>query len=222
MDRRFILRRMTRHRPHSDPSRIAGFTPQTLWRLVRSVVRGLSVLHMVARVLPAGRMRSGLLRELGQGLGVIETMVRCLLLMMRTPAGAMAPACFRRVSGVPAADEERLALAAGTLPAPRFSLHMKEIARPAGQGASPRPAGQSKPAGTGPRPADQLACRLAALRQALARPGVEAARMAAYMMARGYRRRAPKPLRPWAGFGPARRLAMACPPVTATRTPDTS
>lgn len=207
---------MTRRRHSFDEPRIGGFTVPTLWRLVRWAVRGLIVLQVAARALPAGRARRRLLRELGQGLGILETAVRCLLLMVRTPVHGVFTVhtrCFHGLNGPPEPVPEDIlppctcdtdAILAGLAPAPRFSLYMKELTRPAGQGAEAPSARQRRQAAMGSRPDLSLARRLAALRHALAHPEAEATRMAAYMMARGYRRRALRPLRPWAGFGPGR------------------
>lgn len=224
---------MTRRRHSSDEPRNGGFTVPTLWRLVRWVVRGLIVLQAAARALPAGRARRRFLHELGQGLGILETAVRCLLLMMRAP-GYNLPGRKPEASSVegtpfecPTRDPSvtlMLREAEAQVPevddlcAPRFSLHMKEIGRAAGQAFSGPHAGNVRRV----CPETRLARRLAALRHALAHPEAEAARMAAYMMARGYRRRAPQPLRPWAGFGPGRLWACLRALAGTPLSPDTS
>ena len=105
---------------------------------------------------------------------------------------------------------------------PRFSLRMKEMPRKAGPGetcpATRVSCGPQAPS----HPESHLARRLAALRHALANADAEAARMAAYMMARGYCRKALPPLRPWAGFGPERLWGVLCAPASVWPTPDTS
>lgn len=231
---------MNRQSAPSHETRIAGFTPQALWRLVRVLVRGLSVLHFVARALPGGRVRAGMLRELGRGLGLVETAVRCLLLMMRAPAGASADHARitdtrMTVTGLPATVTQDHAWVTqdhtwitpeshDVTPAPRFSLR---LALP--DDLVPRPIASvfaSLPASRAPRraagQAARLGARLAALRLALSQAEAEAARMAAWMQARGFRRAALKPLRLWAGFGPgpvwAARPVMAIAPPA----PDTS
>ena len=217
---------MTRHGSSFDAPRIAGFTVPTLWRLVRWAVRGLIVLQAAVRALPAGRARAGLVRELGHGLGILETAVRCLLLMMRAPLCGGPARVMQNVPAedpFPAAPLLRMPPETADLWAhvPRFSLRMKEIALPAG----------SAPPGafiSGVRPTrriapeTRLARRLAALRHALLQPDAEAARMAAWMLARGYRRRAGHPLRPAAGFGPGRAWAALCARARPPRPSDTS
>jgi hypothetical protein len=205
------------------------------------LVRGLSVLHFVARALPGGRVRAGMLRELGRGLGLVETAVRCLLLMMRVPAGASVDHVRitdtrMTVTGLPATVTEDHTWVTqdhtwitpeahdGVFPAPRFSLR---LALPGDLvPASPASVFAHLPASRAPRraagQAARLGARLAALRLALSQAEAEAARMAAYMNARGFRRAALKPLRLWAGFGPGA-LWAACPVMAiAPPAPDTS
>jgi hypothetical protein len=224
---------MNRQSALSHETRIAGFTPWALWRLVRVLVRGLSVLHFVARALPGGRVRAGMLRELGRGLGLVETAVRCLLLMMRAPAGASVDHARitdtrMTVTDLPATvtqDHTWITPESHDVtPAPRFSLR---LALPDDPG--PRPINSvfaCLPPSRAPRraagQAARLGARLAALRLALSQAEAEAARMAAYMNARGFRRAALKPLRLWAGFGPGPVWA-ACPVMAiAPPAPDTS
>lgn len=231
---------MNRQSALSHETRIAGVTPQALWRLVRVLVRGLSVLHFVARALPGGRVRAGMLRELGRGLGLVETAVRCLLLMMRVPAGvsvdhARITDTRMRVTDLPATVTQDHAWVTQDhtgitpesheiLPPPRFSLR---LALPDDLGLRPiASAFAHLPTSRAPRraagQAARLGARLAALRLALSQAEAEAARMAAYMNARGFRRAALKQLRLWAGFGsdpvwPAYPAMAIAPPA-----PDTS
>jgi len=218
---------MNRQSAPSHETRIAGFTPWALWRLVRALVRGLSVLHFVARALPGGRVRGGMLRELGRGLGLVETAVRCLLLMMRVPAGASVDH-VRITDTRMTVTEDHTGITPelhdGFTPAPRFSLRLAlpDDLVP----ASPASLFASLPPSRAPRraagQAARLGARLAALRLALSQPEAEAARMAAWMNARGFRRAAVNLLRLWAGFGPGPVWA-ACPArAIAPPAPDTS
>jgi hypothetical protein len=168
--------------------------------------------------------------------------------MMRVPAGAsvdnvrITDTCMR-VTGVPAKVTEDHTWVTqdhtwvtqdhtwitpeahdGVFPAPRFSLR---LALPCDLvPASPASVFACLPPSRGPRrvagQAARLGARLAALRLALSQPEAEAARMAAYMYARGFRRVAVNLLRLWAGFGPGRVWA-ACPVrAMAPPAPDTS
>jgi len=224
---------MNRQSAPSHETRIAGFTPQALWRLVRVLVRGLSVLHFVARALPGGRVRAGMLRELGRGLGLVETAVRCLLLMMRVPAGASADHARITDTRMTVTQDHAWVTQDHTgitpeshdvTPAPRFSLRFALpddlVPRPITSLFAHLPAARAPRRAAGQ--AARLGARLAALRLALSQAEAEAARMAAYMNARGFRRAALKPLRLWAGFGPGPVWA-ACPAMAiAPPAPNTS
>jgi len=225
-----MLGAMNRQRVQTDEPRIGGFTHRAFWRLVRFSVRWLIAMQLAAKALPAGRLRAGFIRELTGALGILEMAVRCLLLEMRVPVRACPvafghlPGIFRGVSGQeedpPEADDAPAVMDA-TIRTPRFSLYLKQLARrPAVRIEAACPSGRRRR----PRAGAELRFdrRLAALRHALTQTETEAARMAAWMMARGYRRRVPSPLRPSSGFGLAR-LWAACDarPVAAFR-PDTS
>lgn len=229
---RRMLGVMNRQRVQTDEPRIGGFTHRAFWRLVRFSVRWLIAMQVAAKALPAGRLRAGFIRELTGALGIIETAVRCLLLEMRVPVRACPvafghlPGIFRCVSGqeedLPEADDAP-AVMDGTLRTPRFSLYLKELARrPGARLGTACPSGRRRR--KKPRAGAELRFdrRLAALRHALTQTEAEAARMAAWMMARGYRRRVPRPVRPSSGVGLARLWAsLGARPVAAFR-PDTS
>jgi hypothetical protein len=237
-----MLGAMNRQRVQTEEPRIGGFTHRAFWRLVRWIVRWLIVMQAAAGALPAGRLRAGLIRELTGALGIAERAVRCLLLEMRVPVRACPvafghlPGIVRGVSGHEAAAPEAdadlpdlpnlpdlpdLPDMAGLVRAPRFSLYLKELARRPGARLVPAgPSGQRRRPRRGAEARFDL--RLAALRHALTQTEAQAARMAAFMIARGYRRRLPRPVRPSSGFGLARFWALlAAHPVAAVRA-DTS
>ena len=183
--------------------------PRGAWKGLRALFLMLTAALWAAARLAPGPLKASSLRLLARHVGALEHGLRCLLLLMRgapkrsatVPEGLPQGTTPRQMSGKP----------------PRFSLSLTALARgfarnghditalaPARKEAAarnaPLPRGPSCIPAPAIDPSEQLRARLGALRAVFADPHGHSARLAANLLARGFRLRALKALIPAAAL----------------------
>jgi len=186
---------------------LAARAPRGAWKGLRAMFLMLTAaLRAACRLMP-GPVKASSLRLLARHVGALERGLRCLLLLMRgapqlaakVPDGLPCSAAARRLSCKP--PRFSLSLAALARGFARNGHDISALARPRKEVAARIAQSPRRPSTVPiPDPAEQLRARLDALRAVFADPHGHAARLAAILLARGFRLCALKALIPAAVF----------------------